>query len=491
MEIISNRNEVFNPKNWGLPKEAIDGLAERLRGIWLRFRGLFKTKRKDTSEHAYTYMQGLLTMDTERNYANIARKVNGIDDDGQNIQHFMSDSPWEAGPVFQQIQDEVKQRPELAGGVLILDESGDKRAGGKSVGSSRQYLGRLGKVDMGQVGVVLGYVAADLWTMLDARIYLPNDWFTTPYHRLSQKLNIPTSRRFRTKQQLGLEMILSTQVPFEVVVFDSLYGNDHWFRIRLDRAEKIYMGEIRTNVKVYLDRPVMSVPPIHETGHRGRPFSRRRVVSEEKPIPVTEAISHMQFRRVMVRNGERGLIQFRCAASRVWIVTKEGYLMEEWLFVRRESDGDYKLALSNAPADTPLEKLAHWQASRYFIERTIQDAKSEAGWDELVAQKYSAWMHHIALVALTLWFIAETKLDWRQQFPRNHTLAAVMEVNVLPSLSMANIRELLKAVLPLRQLSPTEARRLVVKKLVSRTRSISSRLKAYNAQNAINPELRI
>ena len=142
-------------------------------------------------------------------------------------------------------------------------------------------------------------------------------------------------------------------------------------------------------------------------------------------------------------------------------------------------------------ADTPLEKLAYWQASRYFIERTIQDAKSEAGWDELVAQKYRAWMHHAALVALTLWFIAQTKLDWKQQFPRDSSLSLQMDLDVLPSLSMANIRELLKAVLPLKQLSPTLARRLVVKHLVARSRSISSRLKACRSQNVVNVYLQI
>ena len=42
---------------------------------------------------------------------------------------------------------------------------------------------------------------------------------------------------------------------------------------------------------------------------------------------------------------------------------------------------------------------------------------------------------------------------------------------------MANVRELLKAVLPLQQLSPSEATRLVVQHLVNRSRSTRSRLK--------------
>ena len=49
----------------------------------------------------------------------------------------------------------------------------------------------------------------------------------------------------------------------------------------------------------------------------------------------------------------------------------------------------------------------------------ILDAKSEAGWDELVARKYRAWIHHTALDALALWFVAQTKLDWRAAYPRD------------------------------------------------------------------------
>ena len=42
---------------------------------------------------------------------------------------------------------------------------------------------------------------------------------------------------------------------------------------------------------------------------------------------------------------------------------------------------------------------------------------------------------------------------------------------------MANVRELLQAVLPLKHLSPAEATRLVVKHLVQRTNATRSRLK--------------
>jgi hypothetical protein len=173
----------------------------------------------------------------------------------------------------------------------------------------------------------------------------------------------------------------------------------------------------------------------------------------------------------------------------VWSVTQKGVVRKEWLFVRREHDGSFSFSLSNAPMETPLTQLAFWRSERYLAERTFQDAKTEAGWDELIARKYRAWMHHTALDALALWFAAETKLDWSQQHPRDPELTHELEVAVLPALSSlqrdsqstkANIRELLKAVMPLKQLSPEEATQLVISHLVNRSRSTSCRLKAQS-----------
>ena len=112
------------------------------------------------------------------------------------------------------------------------------------------------------------------------------------------------------------------------------------------------------------------------------------------------------------------------------------------------------------------------------MERTFQDVKSEAGWDELMARKYRAWMHHTALDALALWFIAETKLDWARSYPRDPRLAEQLQVKKLPALSFANVRELFQAVLPRKQLSPQQAIGLVVRHLINRSHSTQSRLKA-------------
>jgi hypothetical protein len=122
-------------------------------------------------------------------------------------------------------------------------------------------------------------------------------------------------------------------------------------------------------------------------------------------------------------------------------------------------------------------QLVNWKCRHFGIECANHDAKAELGWGDFQAQKYTAWEHHLALTILAGWFMAQTKAEWATRHGRDSRLAEALGVHSLPVLSVANVRELLQAVMPLQQLSPEQARRLVVKHLVDRSRSTQSRLK--------------
>jgi SRSO17 transposase len=484
----NTKNDIYNPQRWGLPIDAVYSLGNRLMRVWSRFRGGFKTQTRDTSEYVLSYLRGVLSMDSKRNFANIARRVIDLSDDGQNLQQFMSDSPWSAQGVFDQIQAEIINRDELQGGMLTLDESGDEKAGNKSAGAGRQYLGRIGKVDMGQVGVALGYYQANLWCMVDAELFLPENWFDEAHQELRTRWHIPADRTFQRKPKIGLDLIRRAKangLPFEVVSCDALYGQSSQFRADVDDEGLIYMADIPSDIMVYQNKPEVGIPRA-EPGKKGRPPSRPQVLSQDT-IQVREIVHQPDFKLqpIQIRDSERGPLIYECFAQRVWTVTEQGRVRQEWLFIRREADGTFSYSLSNASEDTPLAKLALWRCERYFAERIFQDAKSEGGWDELVARKYRAWMHHTALDALALWFIAETKLDWAQAYPRDPQLIHQLEVEVLPALSMANVREMIKAVLPLNQLSPEQATHLVIQHLVNRSHSTRSRLKTHSTRSRL------
>lgn len=487
---------VFEPQRWGLSAEHSRELPERLSQFGQRYYECFKTKTRNMAKYAHHYLSGLLRMESRRNYTNIGWAA---DIAGENIQHFMSNSPWMGQRVLKQVQEEIKTTTEMnQGGMLLLDESADEAAGDKKAGAGRQYNGRLGKVDMSQVGVFLAYTNLShpdrlVWTWVDGELFLQEHWFSPEMAEKRQRVGIPPEREFETKIELGWKMIQRVKaggLPFEAVACDDLYGQSAWFRDKLDEEGIIYMADVPCTTRVYLDKPVLGVPePV--PGRRGPKPSRIRVLNGVKPFKAQQVTRHADttWERIWLRPIERGELDDPFTARRVWTLREgETEPVEEWLVIRRESKNRHNYSLSNAPADASLERLAWLKCQRYFVERANQDAKSEAGWDELQARKYRGWEHHLALVILATWFVAQIKWEWSHNYTRDPSLAPQFAVDVLPALSMANIRTLLRAAMPLPQPTPEEAIVLVAEKLVNRTRSRSSRLKRQRAsRNVLAP----
>jgi SRSO17 transposase len=269
-------------------------LGERLYAFWHRFRGCFKTCTRDTSGRAYDYLRGQLTMDGERNFANMARHMTG--DDGQALQHFMSTSPWSGPAVFDQIQAEITATPALAcGSPLILDESADEKAGTHNAGASRQYNGRLGKVDVCRVDTCLTYANDGLWAMVDGELFLPEEWFGVAFAQTRHELGIPPDRTFETKIQLGLKMVKRGKakgVPFDLLACDALYGRDSQFRADVDAEGVRYAAQVPADTAVYLSEPRVGLPP--KRGKRGRRRTRLRVLSGQRPQEVRALAQHPQ-----------------------------------------------------------------------------------------------------------------------------------------------------------------------------------------------------
>lgn len=456
----------------------MENLGERLQGFWERFRGCFKTRTRDGSRYAYHYLSGQLRMKTGRHFAGIGREANVSK---QNLQHFMTCSPWSGAAVCRAVQEELKGTVGLArGGVLVIDESADEKVGDGSAGVGRQYNGRLGKVEMSQVAVLLSYVnltvPQGLWSWIDGELFLPEVWFEADQATRRQRLGLPKDLTFATKVELAWKLIQRAQdqgIPFEMVAMDCRYGRSGWLRGQMRQAGIGYMAAVPADTHVYLTRPELGIPP--RRSNRGRAPARVKVLAGEA-VTVASLGQQAAGQEIRVRATDRGELRDRFAACRVWTV-HAGQATEEWLVLRHEANGHTSYALSNAPVTTDLTQLAWWKCQRYFIERSNQDAKSEFGWDELQAQKYRAWEHHLALTVLASWFVAQTKSEWAQSYPRDPELLAHWKTEVLPALSVANFRELLRAVMPLKRLSVTEATDLVIEHLTNRTRSRQSRLK--------------
>ena len=79
--------------------------------------------------------------------------------------------------------------------------------------------------------------------------------------------------------------------------------------------------------------------------------------------------------------------------------------------------------------------------------------------------------------------IAQTRYEWAQTYERDPDLARQFDIDVLPIFSVANVRSLLRAVMPLSQLTTVQAVDKVIEHLINRTSSRKSRMKKLSRAN--------
>lgn len=126
------------------------------------------------AEHARKFVQGLLLGADRRNTENIAEGVEG----GvvRSMQKFIGQGRWSDDPIQEELRQHVVEVLGDSDAILSVDETGMPKKGTKSVGVKRQYAGCLGRVDNCQIGVFVNYCSAKDHTLIDRRLYLPEDW---------------------------------------------------------------------------------------------------------------------------------------------------------------------------------------------------------------------------------------------------------------------------------------------------------------------------
>ena len=129
-------------------------IVEYLKG----FTNLFLCHKTNNIVKCGQFISGLL----HECKSNIERMVERVpESDYDQLHHFISESPWDSFAVMDSVGEKVhltlKSKPNIGDlpstTGLILDESGWEKSGKKSVGVSRQYIGQVGKVANGQIGV--------------------------------------------------------------------------------------------------------------------------------------------------------------------------------------------------------------------------------------------------------------------------------------------------------------------------------------------------
>jgi SRSO17 transposase len=161
------------------------------------------------NDHLIDYKPELYTKGiVQSQLRNIERISEDLDVNYHQMQHFITESNWDERSVIDQVSKEVSSilpKRKLTG--LIIDESDWVKKGDRSVGVGWQYFGNVGKISNSQVAVFACLSNGDFASMVDARLYLPEDWCNNPDR--CKEAGIPTEKRlFKTKLELAVDIIL-------------------------------------------------------------------------------------------------------------------------------------------------------------------------------------------------------------------------------------------------------------------------------------------
>lgn len=354
---------------------------------------------------ARRFVQGLLIGGDRRSAENIAEAIDG----GvvRSLQKFLGQGRWDGDEVLAELQRHVTEVLGDPDAVLNLDESGFPKKGIKSVGVKRQYAGCLGRTDNCQIGVFANYHTAAGHTLIDRRVFLPQEWAADDSRR--EEAGVPQEVVFRTKPELALEMVqvaVARSLPFRSVTADSVYGESPTFVQGVRGLGKWYVVDVGCDARVWLEEP--EVIPAGTRGARGRPTSAPKVAT--KPERIDEVVSRLPasaWQRLVVAEGSQGPRIYEYASLWVWF-SEEGLPSgRERLLVRRSLNQkpEVKYHRSNAPEEIGLGKLAQVRGCHWSVEQSFEAAKGECGLDEYETRGWVGWHHHMTLSLLALWFL--------------------------------------------------------------------------------------
>lgn len=445
---------------------SLEGMGCRFKYLVKGYGLYFRRGNRSMSGQAEQYLQGL--MQAQRK--NIERMEEVVpDSDYQSLHHFLSESEWDARAVLDQVaRDADGHLGGTADSCLLLDETAFAKKGRKSVGVARQWSGRLGKVDNCQVGVFACLAQGPFSTVIDARLYLPKAW--TDDAARCQAAGIPRHAAvFKSKADLALEMVVQARrngVRFGWVGVDGGYGKEPAFLRRLEDQGEIFVAEVHKSQQIYLSDPEPFLPA--KRSPRGSKPTRLEARSQSQRVDEWLTSQPAEcWRSVTARPGTKGDVRVEALQTRVWLWDGNEPKARLWhLVVTREVDSTktIKFTVSNAPAETPLERLVQMQRERFFIERSFEDGKSEVGMADYQVRGWLAWHHHMALVALAMLFMLGERLAQKESYPL---------------LSCADIEVLLAHFLPRRDVTVAEVIRQMEVRHAARQSSIES---AYRRQ---------
>ena len=371
--------------------------------------------RKEPRAQAAKYLRGLMSSVPRKNSWQVAEVVGDRIPDA--MQRLLYRSEWNANAARDRLRQFVVEVFGEEDAIGVVDESGFIKKGEHSVGVKRQYSGTAGKVENCQIGTFLSYATTKGHAFLDRCLYLPEEeWCNDPERR--KRAKVPDNVIFQTKPEQAMEMLeeaWQAGVPMRWVAGDEVYGDSTALRDLIARRERWYVLAVKMSTPIWTERPQVVEPKPQDGLGPGRPRTKARL-AEGSPSATTakevvDSWPESRWQTLTVAEGEKGLIMYDWACQRV-IEQCDGLPgRDAWLLARRSLSDPTDIAyyLSNAPADTPLLKLAQVASTRYTVEQCIEEAKGETGLDEYEVRHWHSWHRHITLSMMAHAWLASVR----------------------------------------------------------------------------------
>jgi SRSO17 transposase len=334
-------------------------------------------RRVEPRRRARAFVLGLLAGLSRANCWTIAEHAG--DSSPSGMQHLLSRASWDADGVRDDVRAHVARCLGGAGGLLVIDETGDVKKGTASAGVQRQYSGTAGRVENCQVAVWLSYAGQDGHALIDRELYLPGSWMTDPARCAAA--GIPQDTAFATKPALALRMItraLDAGITAGWVAGDEVYGADPELRAGIAERQLGY---------------VLAVAKSHPVTTRA---------GTRRADEITRSLPARSWQRMSAGRGAKGHRWYDWA----WVSTDPGQPGYRWLLIRRHRrTRELAYYTCYSPRHVPLATLVTVAGRRWTVEEDFQAGKGLARLDEHQVRTWTSWYRWATLAMLALAFL--------------------------------------------------------------------------------------
>lgn len=195
-------------------------LLERLAGVFARC---------EVWAQAGKYLDGLASDVPRKNGWTLAEQAGDVTPD--KMQRLLNHAVWDHQRAMGVVRGFVVEHLADPGAVVVIDESGQEKAGVATVGVKRQYVGCAGKITNAVNVVYATWASSRGHAPVSARLYLPREWAADPERRASA--GVPEHVEFATKPQLAVQILAELrehgQLP-DWLTGDEVYGQNPTLR---------------------------------------------------------------------------------------------------------------------------------------------------------------------------------------------------------------------------------------------------------------------